>query len=318
MDPITQGALGSACAQAIIHKKPSKVVWVSGAFAGMAPDLDILIRSSSDPLLSLLYHRHFTHSFFFIPIGAIIISTLLCVFLQNFRQHWQLTFFASLIGIATHGLLDACTSYGTVLYWPFSLTRVSWDIIAIVDPMVTFPLVIGTALSVIFFKRYFVLISLLWVIIFVGFNIFQHQRAIEFASLYYQRLGKIQKIRAIPELASSTKWRIIALIDNTIYSGVAYVPLWDIDQLKLGSKFSQFNQNDLPSNVIKSPTLMRDYQIFQWFTDGWLIKAPADKLIIADARYIVYDPATALWGIGLDASQKHVTKHRFIQLDSKK
>jgi len=44
---------------------------VIGALAGMAPDLDILIRSSSDPLLKLEFHRHFSHSLFFIPVGTL-------------------------------------------------------------------------------------------------------------------------------------------------------------------------------------------------------------------------------------------------------
>lgn len=315
MDPITQGALGSACAQAIIHKQPARVVWITGAIAGMAPDLDILIRSEHEPLLSLLYHRHFTHSLFFIPFGAIIITLLLCCFFQNFRKHWRLTLIASFIGIATHGLLDACTSYGTVLYWPFSLTRVSWDIIPIIDPIVTFPLAIGTALSVIFFKRYFVLLALLWVGLFFGFNAYQHHRAIEFASQYYQQFGKISRIRAIPELASSTKWRIITLIDDTIYTGIVNVPIRGSNQLKLGSQYHHFEQNDLPPSIIKSPSLMRDFQIFQWFSDGWLIRAPAETLVIADARYIIQQPHVALWGIGFNKKNKHVTKYRFIQLE---
>ena len=38
--------------------------------ASVAPDLDVLIRSSVDPLLFLEFHRQFTHSLVFIPIGA--------------------------------------------------------------------------------------------------------------------------------------------------------------------------------------------------------------------------------------------------------
>ena len=39
------------------------------------------------------------------------------------------------MGAITHGLIDACTSYGTLLYWPISHHRESWDIISIIDPI---------------------------------------------------------------------------------------------------------------------------------------------------------------------------------------
>jgi inner membrane protein len=318
MDPITQGCLGSACAQAILHKQPARVVWISSAIAAMAPDLDIFIRSRNEPLLSLLYHRHFTHSLFFIPIGAILVTLFLCSFIRLFRAHWSLTFLASLIGIATHGLLDACTSYGTVLYWPFSLTRVSWDIVSIIDPIVTFPLAIGTALSVIFFKRHYVLIAIFWVGIFLSFNTYQHHQAIQLASQYFQQYGNISRIRAIPEMASSTKWRVVTLMNDTIYTAIAYVPIWGANQFKLTGKYPQFQQSELPNFVIKSPTLMHDFRIFAWFTDGWLIRVPSEGLIIADARYIFYQPPIALWGIGLNEKKLHVIKHRFIKLENKK
>ncbi|GAL32009.1 integral membrane protein [Vibrio maritimus] len=37
-----------------------------GLLSGLAPDIDVLIRSSHDPLLFLEFHRQFTHSLLFI------------------------------------------------------------------------------------------------------------------------------------------------------------------------------------------------------------------------------------------------------------
>ena len=75
MDPLTQATLGAAAAQV---SKPKRFVAATlvGAVGGALPDVDILIRSSSDPLLSLEYHRHFTHSLAFIPIGGAIAAAL--------------------------------------------------------------------------------------------------------------------------------------------------------------------------------------------------------------------------------------------------
>ena len=46
----------------------------------------------------------------------------------------------AIMGTLSHGLLDACTSYGTRLYWPFSQYRESWDLISIIDPLFTLPM----------------------------------------------------------------------------------------------------------------------------------------------------------------------------------
>ena len=70
MDPLSQAAIGAAAAQSFSRKADLFRVGVVGALAGMAPDLDVLIRSSTDPLLQLEYHRQFTHSLIFIPFGA--------------------------------------------------------------------------------------------------------------------------------------------------------------------------------------------------------------------------------------------------------
>ena len=77
MDPVTQGAFGAVFAQLKGRQKDLAKAGVIGALAGMAPDLDILIRSDTDPLLALEYHRHFSHSLSFIPIGGLIVSLVL-------------------------------------------------------------------------------------------------------------------------------------------------------------------------------------------------------------------------------------------------
>ena len=74
MDPVTQSALGASLAQT---QSNSNKVWAAailGCIGGLAPDLDVLISSSEDPLLFLEYHRQFTHSLIFIPFGSLLVS----------------------------------------------------------------------------------------------------------------------------------------------------------------------------------------------------------------------------------------------------
>ena len=51
----------------------------------------------------------------------------------------------SLLGYLLSGLLDACTSYGTHLLWPFSDARVAWHLISVIDPLFTGALLLGLA-----------------------------------------------------------------------------------------------------------------------------------------------------------------------------
>ena len=74
MDPLSQGTVGAAFAQSTGTKNNLFKIAVIGFLAGMAPDLDVLIQSSNDPILFLEYHRQFTHSLFFIPIGSLIVT----------------------------------------------------------------------------------------------------------------------------------------------------------------------------------------------------------------------------------------------------
>ena len=114
MDPISQGAIGAALATAT-HTRRKKMLTVAllGMLAGMAPDLDVLMQSPTDPLLFLEYHRQFSHSLVFIPIGALLVAWPLFKFFARKVLTWRETYLACLAGYATHGLLDACTSYGT-------------------------------------------------------------------------------------------------------------------------------------------------------------------------------------------------------------
>ena len=82
MDPISQAAIGAAAAQSCTRADRLRHALLIGCLAGMAPDLDVLIRSAEDPLLFLEYHRQFTHSLFFVPIGASLCALALYPFIN--------------------------------------------------------------------------------------------------------------------------------------------------------------------------------------------------------------------------------------------
>jgi membrane-bound metal-dependent hydrolase YbcI (DUF457 family) len=176
MDPISQGAVGAAFSQTAASRESLRAYAIFGCLAGMAPDLDVFIQSSTDPLLFLEYHRHFTHALVFIPVGALIVTSVL---FRLFRHplSWQQAYLAAFIGYATHGLLDACTSYGTLLLWPFSDVRVAWNNVSVVDPLLTLPLLGLIISSAISRKRRYAVAAVAWLLTYLGLGMVQHERA---------------------------------------------------------------------------------------------------------------------------------------------
>ena len=133
MDPLTQGVIGSVASQQFANPKNWLIATLLGFFSGMAADLDVLIRSDVDPLLALEYHRQFTHSLIFIPVGGFLCSVLIIgltsVFFRSQVMPFKQIYLFCTLGYGTHALLDACTTYGTQLLWPFSDQRFAWNTI---------------------------------------------------------------------------------------------------------------------------------------------------------------------------------------------
>ncbi|MCR4303344.1 MAG: metal-dependent hydrolase, partial [Gallionella sp.] len=179
MDLLTHGLLGGTLAQACSRKTETRAATTVGFLAALLADADALIQSSADPLLTLEYHRQFTHSLIFIPFGALLVSLILWLAFRKFVQPlgFRRIYLYALLGCATSGFLDACTSYGTHLLWPFTGERIAWSIIPIFDPL--FFLILGAAM-VTGLRRHRTLparIGLLLAAAYLSAGWLQHQRA---------------------------------------------------------------------------------------------------------------------------------------------
>ena len=217
MDPISQGTVGAAFAQSTANKKNILSISLIGFLAGLAPDLDVLIRSSTDPLLSLEYHRQFTHSLFFIPFGALIVALLIFPLVRR-SLSLKTIYLASFLGYATHGLLDACTSYGTLLFWPFSSERVTWNNISIVDPLFTIPILILVGAAIKTRKRLFSFFAIGWIIFYLSLGFVQYERALSAAKeLAYSRGHKPERLTLKPSFGNLILWKSIYQHEEKFY-----------------------------------------------------------------------------------------------------
>lgn len=326
MDPLSQAVTGAALAGCVSKKEPLRLALVLGALGGMAPDLDVLIRSSSDPLLALEYHRHFTHSLPFSPVGGLICAAFFYLFPAVRRQlSFGLCYLFSFLGLATHGLLDACTSYGTRLWWPFAQTRESWNIIAIIDPAYTLP---ALFLLIAGFRRRSIILAagaMLWMLSYLGLATWQHHRGTQIATEWLHRQDAAYADFTLrPTFGNLWIWRIIYrdTTRNHWQAHALFLPFWRAGAaIRTGESIPAFTAIDIatyPENSI----LRHDLERFRFFSDGYLSRSTEEtgEILIGDARYsIAPNSMQPLWGITLPATaDQHVTfKRAERQLDSK-
>lgn len=298
MDPITQGALGATAAQSGTNAKNTAVAGTLGFIAGMAADLDVLIRSSSDPLLFLEYHRQFTHSLIFIPLGGLLCGVLLFFVYAKRRQFSLLqTIAACTLGYATHALLDACTTYGTMLFWPFSDIRVAWNVISIVDPLYTPPILLLVVLAGWKKNPKYARLALLWILTYPLIGLVQRERAVDAGwELARSRGHDPVSLEAKPSFANIALWKIVYETDEHYY----------IDAVRVGASTRTFPgehvakldvARDFPWLDGKSQQA-KDIERFRWFSNGYVAVDPDDPGRIIDVRYsMIPNQVASLWSI---------------------
>ncbi len=305
MDPITQGAFGAVFAQTQGNTKNIAKAAVIGGIAGMAPDLDILIRSTDDSLLALQYHRHFTHSLLFIPFGGLICSLVLHPLLgRRFGVSFLQTLLWCILGFATHGLLDACTSYGTQLLWPLSDKRFAWDIISIIDPLVTLPLLTLIILAARRKARRYVVIAIVWLGLYFGFSSYQHQRALDEGQKFAASRGlNTLNIEAKPSFANILIWKIITTTEDSYYVDAVKIG-WSKPIIWEGESVQKLSiERDLPwlaKDSQKDSQQRKDIERFRWFSNGYIALDQQNPNRVVDIRYsMLPQQIKPLWGIEL-------------------
>jgi inner membrane protein len=303
MDPITQGLIGASLPQAIARDR--RLVFVAGCLgflAGMAPDLDVLIRSSSDPLLYLEFHRQFTHSIVFIPVGGLICAVLFHLVLGRrkgmpFRSAWL----SCTLGYGTHGLLDAFTSYGTQLWWPFSSQRVALDIVSVVDPLFSVPVMVLVLLAMVRKQKWFAVGALFWAGLYLGAGLLQRNAAFDMGEALAASRGHAPvRLQAKPGFANILVWKVIYEADDRYF--VDAVRATFSPRVFPGTSVRKLDvERDFPGLDAGSQQ-SRDIERFSWFSDGFLAQDPRMPDRIIDMRYsMVPNEIEGLWSIGISA-----------------
>lgn len=194
------------------------------ALVSASPDVDVFF--SSTPVGYLLFHRGITHSLVAVPLLGFVAALCMFVYWKDrntwnsrrrgawtFGQTWVLAMCLLLL----HIWLDCVTTYGTMIFLPFSEYRVRLNGIFIVDLLLTLPLL--AALWKARNNRRLATMLVLWTLIYpaacVGLRM--HYETQTAARLQEEGVQATQ-LTVLPDALAPLYWRIL------YETGTPYIP----------------------------------------------------------------------------------------------
>jgi inner membrane protein len=315
MDNITHGSLGILAAILTAPPELRRKAALAGFVAAELPDFDIMMVSFTDPLFGLKMHRHFTHSLVMIPVLAALGVVVANVLRRLFRREaqWRGMWLPAFAAVATHGICDTWTSYGTHLLWPFTERRESWDLISVVDPLMTLPLLVFAVLA---WKRGSVRpawLGVAWAVIYLFLCFVQQQRARMAVEEWAVSQGhEPLRLTVKPSFANIMVWRGLYEVQGECQVVCVRPGITESTRLLGTVRWPLLSAERLPGALAELPrdsVLVNDVRRFGHFSDDWLGLHPQRPNTIGDLRYaLLPHTVNPLWGIVFDPKEpeRHV------------
>ena len=160
MDPLTHLLTGACIARTGLNRKSALATTVI-VLAAEAPDLDIFAYLGG-PVAGFAHHRGITHTFLGVPlVAAAVLGFVWLLYRWRIKRgwapkasappvRWRLLYGFACLAVLSHILLDFTNQYGVRPFAPFSYRWYSWDIVAIVEPLLLVILAGGLLLPLLF------------------------------------------------------------------------------------------------------------------------------------------------------------------------
>ncbi|MBI3028128.1 MAG: metal-dependent hydrolase [Candidatus Rokubacteria bacterium] len=221
MDPITHGLTGAVLAQAGLRQRYGYQATLATTAGALIPDIDVLW-SPAGSVVALETHRGITHSF----VGGLGLALALglIVRLLGPEKRWRLLSGLALLGIVVgHLFLDLITSYGIQLFLPFSRSRPALDLVFIIDPFLTLPL-LGALVAGYAWRSRSALIGRVAVGImagYLGLMAVNHLAAVSTLDRIARSQGIVpRRVEALPEPFTPFRWRGFVEDGDTYWQGI--------------------------------------------------------------------------------------------------
>ena len=285
MDSISQIVLGGAIAAAIAPPGHRRAALLAGAALGTLPDLDVIPVGllADDPVERMTWHRSASHSLLVLPVLAWMIWAWFRSRGGRVSKAPTRWWWAILLALVTHPLLDAFTVYGTQLLWPLPVRPAMWSSVFIIDPLYTVWL--AFACGVAWWARERVvaqralLAGLVLSTAYLGWSLVAKgmvERDAE-AALATRGLADAPRF-SVPTPFNILLWRVVAMTPEGFVEGEH--SLWSDRGRPI--RFRQYDSDHAAlAAVDEHPPVQR----LQWFTHGFLKAEEREgRLVLSDLR----------------------------------
>ena len=305
MDNVTHSLVGLMLARAVLDRG-EKGAAIMVVLAANAPDIDG-ISFFSDTLTYLEQHRGYVHSLAFAPLVALI--PLLLVKLVTWTRITLWSYFACVVAVLSHLMLDWTNVYGVRLMLPFSAHWFHLDVNPLAEPFILLILVLSWAIPALMGliggyqiggeqrgkvapapRRAWAIFALIAITAYDTARWRSHERAISMmAAKSYYREAEAEKIYAFPPQFgfSPLVWRGIVEIPGAIYDLTVDVnrPLY-VTPDKMHPTVEHTPVNDLAMDTALGS---RAFRVFESFNQVpfWILRQEqnATRVQLLDLRF---------------------------------
>lgn len=223
MDPLTHALSGALLVRATARRPrqtlspdhqqlspvlPLRLRIATGFIAAAFPDIDFALRLI-DTMVYLNWHQGPTHSLILLPFWAWLLAHC---FAQLLRQYtWRLFFIPACLGLVIHIVGDLITSYGLMLFAPFSTERYSFPLVFVIDPWFSLIIIAGLVTSWLYsHQRVTAVVALTGLGIYVFFLSTLYHQAISVAQNYVNTNALHDAtVSVLPQPLSPFHWKLI-------------------------------------------------------------------------------------------------------------
>lgn len=285
MDSLSQIVLGGAVAAAIAPPQHRRAALLAGAALGTLPDLDSIPIAllTDDPVARVTLHRGASHSLLVLPWVALAIWAWFRSRGGRVAESPVRWFWAILLALVTHPLLDAFTVYGTQLWWPSTSSPVMWSSVFIIDPLYTVWLLAACIAAWWLRERraaqHWLLAGLLLSSAYLGWSLLAKQLVEREAAMSLAAMGLVDApMLSVPMPLNTVLWRVIAMTPDGHVEG-QYSLLADRGR---PFRFDAFGADQQAmADALRFPAGQR----LHWFTHGFQRAEVVDgQLVLRDLR----------------------------------
>jgi inner membrane protein len=300
MDSITQTLLGVTIAEAGFRKKLGWKALAAGAVLGIAPDLDVFTRVFG-PLASMKYHRAETHSFVVLAFLLAVVLLLVLRFAKEREKRLPWVHLAAWV-LLTHPVLDWCNTYGTLILAPLSRHRFSLDLISIIDPFYSVPLLIAVFIALFMIipgnvRKGVAIGALVLSTAYLGWAVRQNLKARGIARTSAAECGiEVSGLLVTPCFFTIYCWRVV-VTDPDGDHHVGLVSTWNPRNVELTRLES--SRDPLVKEALKTEA----GKTFKWFAQD-LVRCDVEEfqdgsvVVISDVRFgWISDPLKPVFGM---------------------